>query len=427
MLYLCILVALFLSDIQTVTIDQELPSLVKVRGDQSTARIPCEISQSSSTYVHWYVQKKNQVIKRILYFGEGKDNYEDGFHTNKFKSAQQDITTGAKKHTLTINDINDDDSGIYYCASWDTSDRTEDNLEKEMEQAAQEQQAATEEDIPPSLDTEEMSEAGPSTSSTPHIPPAEYAPSLQLGARRKRSMPTAEVEEDSEGEALYESGLTLKALEARFMLTTSGVEGSILTALAVGKLHSDYFKVFGPGSKLVVTHEEAKKLAIDPKVTILASSKHDVRTKKSATLLCNLQSFFPDAIKVEWTDGSNNKLESEQGTIITDASSDLSSLYSWITIKQSDIGSTYKCKYKHEGNGNQWKEETYNTEHLNTGDPTNQIDISNCTYTSGKAGREDMIIKHMIIRSAQFIYALLLLKSLLYCPLLLFFKYKATE
>ncbi|XP_040294276.1 arp2/3 complex-activating protein rickA-like [Bufo bufo] len=71
---------------------------------------------------------------------------------------------------------------------------TEDNLEEETEQAAQQHSSAAEEETPPSLDTEEMLEAGPSTSSTPHIPPAEYAPSLQLGALRKRSMPTAEVE-----------------------------------------------------------------------------------------------------------------------------------------------------------------------------------------------------------------------------------------
>ncbi|XP_044147117.1 uncharacterized protein LOC122935411 [Bufo gargarizans] len=71
---------------------------------------------------------------------------------------------------------------------------TEDNLEKETEQAAQQHSSAAEEENPPSLDTEEMAEARPSTSSTPHIPPAESAPSLQLGARRKLSMPKAEVE-----------------------------------------------------------------------------------------------------------------------------------------------------------------------------------------------------------------------------------------
>ncbi|XP_040289865.1 immunoglobulin lambda-1 light chain-like [Bufo bufo] len=261
MLYPCILVALFLSVDAQTTVDQELPSLVKVRGDRSTARIPCEIRQQTS-FVHWYVQKQNQVIKRILYFGEGKDIYEDGFDSSKY-----DTTPRKNKYTLTIYDVKDDDSGIYYCAYW-------------------------------------------------------------------------------------------------------------------GKLHSVDVKVFGSGTKLVVTYQEAK----EPHVTILASSKSDLRTKKSATLLCNLQNFFPDAIKVEWSDGSNNKLESEQGKIITNASSDLSSLYSWITIKQSDIGSTYKCKYKHEGNGNQWKEETYNTEHLNVEDlmdQADQTDISNCIYTPG--------------------------------------------
>ncbi|XP_044133002.1 uncharacterized protein LOC122925722 [Bufo gargarizans] len=71
---------------------------------------------------------------------------------------------------------------------------TEDNLEEETEQAAEQHSSAAEEENPPSLATEEMAEAGLSTSFTPHIPPAESAPSLQLEARRKRSMPRAEVE-----------------------------------------------------------------------------------------------------------------------------------------------------------------------------------------------------------------------------------------
>ncbi|XP_044129253.1 adhesion G protein-coupled receptor B1-like [Bufo gargarizans] len=132
---------------------------------------------------------------------------------------------------------------------------TEDNLEEETEQAAQEQQAAAEEDIPPSLDTEEMSEAGPSTSSTPHIPPAEYAPSLQLGARRKQSMPTAVVEVNTRvlnymsrvrQEDHYELygrsiGSLLKKVPEDLYLRTQGAIGIIIQAATPAKDPTELF------------------------------------------------------------------------------------------------------------------------------------------------------------------------------------------
>ncbi|KAG8572504.1 hypothetical protein GDO81_012064, partial [Engystomops pustulosus] len=115
---------------------------------------------------------------------------------------------------------------------------------------------------------------------------------------------------------------------------------------------------FGAGTKLLVIDQKVKK----PDVTILATSMEVVRYAGSANLLCNLQNFFPDAIHVVWTiAGSNEELASEQGEIITDASSNQSSLYSWITIEKPNIGKVYKCKYKHEGNTNLWAEEEYDT------------------------------------------------------------------
>lgn len=294
MLYLCILVAFPLSYAQTVSIDHELPSLVKSRGDQSTARITCQISQRSSDSVHWYVQN-NEVIKRI----QGKTGYEDGIDQTKFTFT---ATTTTNKKTLSINRLTDDDSGIYYCTS----------LQRE----------------------------GPGYS----------------------------------------------------------------------------YNVFGHGTKLIITYQKVRK----PDVTIFASSKRDLKTKNSATLLCNLQNFFPDVIIVKWiVAGSNHELKSEQGEIITNAFSNMSSVYSWITINNSDIGKIYKCRYRHEGNLKGWEEVQYNTEQLLDKD-LKRTDINNCT--SGDTGG-----KPIIIRTAQLIYALLLLKGFIYCPLLLLFKYKAPE
>lgn len=99
-----------------------------------------------------------------------------------------------------------------------------------------------------------------------------------------------------------------------------------------------------------------------PEVSIFASSMKDVYRTRSATLLCNLQNFYPDVIKVVWNvAGSNEELESEKGELIHNVSSNTYSLYSWITIRKSDIGKIHKCRYKHESTGNSWKEKAYDT------------------------------------------------------------------
>lgn len=174
-------------------------------------------------------------------------------------------------------------------------------------------------------------------------------------------------------------------------------------------------KKFGDGIQLLVTDQMTRK----PYVTVLATSKEVVKDIGSATLLCSLENFFPDLIKVVWTvTGSIDELESEQEEMINNASSGMSSLYSWITITDSDIGKIYKCRYKHEGNVKTWEEVEYNTAILKD-EIFNENEIDKCTNSAGGVDA-----RPMIVRAAQLIYTFLLLKCLMYCPFLLVFKYK---
>ncbi|XP_075172247.1 uncharacterized protein LOC142243939 [Anomaloglossus baeobatrachus] len=177
-------------------------------------------------------------------------------------------------------------------------------------------------------------------------------------------------------------------------------------------------KKFGAGTKLLVIDQAAVK----PDVTILATSKEVVKDTGFATLLCNLQNFFPDMINVMWTvDGRDGELHSEQGELVKNESSQMSSFYSWITITKSDIGKIYKCRYKHEGNvamRDLWQEVTYDTAILkdtNQDEPKN----ANCSNSAG-----DVEASTMVIRAAQLTYMLLLLKCFVYFPFLLVLKYK---
>ncbi|KAG9469607.1 hypothetical protein GDO78_020097 [Eleutherodactylus coqui] len=179
-----------------------------------------------------------------------------------------------------------------------------------------------------------------------------------------------------------------------------------------------------PQSRL--SRREHYKSPQEPAVTVLATSKEVVKDIGSATLLCSLQNFFPEAIQVMWTEvGRSEELKSEQGELVKDASTNMSSLYSWITIRQTDIGKIFRCKYKHEGNGNRWREVEYNTASLKD---TNQYEITNssCMDTADLTDGVD-VGPMIVVRAAQLIYALLLLKCLLYCPFLLLFRYKSSK
>ncbi|MEE6465773.1 hypothetical protein FKM82_006681 [Ascaphus truei] len=193
-------------------------------------------------------------------------------------------------------------------------------------------------------------------------------------------------------------------------------------------------KVFGSGTQLIVTSESKSPKA--PDVTILNPSKVEVEKTGKGTYLCLLEGFFPDVIKVVWyKKGNNNELESEQGEIKLDDKSKLYSVSSWITVRKSDLGNNFICKFKHEGvsAAEHWGEtatEEYTSGKENPTENKNEIQIGeNCAYRADNS-TEDVVylspVNPTIYRAAYFTYILLLLKSATYCSILLFFMCRTT-
>ncbi|EPQ03650.1 T-cell receptor gamma chain V region PT-gamma-1/2, partial [Myotis brandtii] len=107
----------FLSDTSgDIQITQALTSITKRKG--STAFLECQIRDilKKDSYIHWYRQKRDQALKRILSISSD-DNviHEQGVSGERYE---------ARKHhgnllvSLRIHRVEEADAGLYYCACW---------------------------------------------------------------------------------------------------------------------------------------------------------------------------------------------------------------------------------------------------------------------------------------------------------------------
>ncbi|XP_016054637.1 PREDICTED: TCR gamma alternate reading frame protein [Miniopterus natalensis] len=115
-------------------------------------------------------------------------------------------------------------------------------------------------------------------------------------------------------------------------------------------IHSFYtVKLFGDGTKLVVTDRSLNSELFSPKPTIFQPAIAEINLHKAGTYLCLLEQFFPDVIKVYWKEKNGNAiLESQQGnTMVTN---DTYMKFSWLTVTEKSMDKEYKCIVKHENN-----------------------------------------------------------------------------
>ncbi|NWZ84486.1 TVC1 protein, partial [Poecile atricapillus] len=87
------------------------------RGHKTAASMDCiaeGISDFQHLYIHWYRHRPSKAPERILYIGPGAASYDDSSYSNKYSSFKR----GTNICTFTINDINSNDEGTYYCAYW---------------------------------------------------------------------------------------------------------------------------------------------------------------------------------------------------------------------------------------------------------------------------------------------------------------------
>ncbi|XP_061320705.1 immunoglobulin lambda-1 light chain-like [Pezoporus flaviventris] len=89
------------------------------REPTKTAQIECVFEGMSGAdfqtlYVHWYRHLPSRPPEWILRIHTGKIHYENDSYKNKYSSSKKSPNIC----TFTINDINPNDEGTYYCAYW---------------------------------------------------------------------------------------------------------------------------------------------------------------------------------------------------------------------------------------------------------------------------------------------------------------------
>ncbi|NXR48069.1 TVC2 protein, partial [Hippolais icterina] len=87
------------------------------RGHKTTTSMDCiaeGIPHFQHAFIHWYRHVPSKAPEHILYIGPSAVSYSNNSYSNKYSSSKK----GTNICTFTINDINSNDEGAYYCAFW---------------------------------------------------------------------------------------------------------------------------------------------------------------------------------------------------------------------------------------------------------------------------------------------------------------------
>ncbi|XP_068192491.1 immunoglobulin lambda-1 light chain-like [Antennarius striatus] len=116
---LCSLISA-LTCVSGVTVVTQTPPVVTVRKGE-TVTMNCNLGTVTDAAARWYKQSPGGVPQWVLsfYHGWSSVSYNSGFSAPKFTSTHQ----SRSDYRLIISDVEEGDSAVYYCKTWDSSDQ----------------------------------------------------------------------------------------------------------------------------------------------------------------------------------------------------------------------------------------------------------------------------------------------------------------
>ncbi|XP_052375730.1 immunoglobulin lambda-1 light chain-like [Oncorhynchus keta] len=97
----------------------QTPSVLTV-STKGTAAFHCDITKDENNYVIWYKQVPGGAPRYVLRFHHthsSPDQYGSGFSSDRFTSK----ATSDKDYQFIISNVEETDSAVYYCQTWDNS------------------------------------------------------------------------------------------------------------------------------------------------------------------------------------------------------------------------------------------------------------------------------------------------------------------
>ncbi|XP_038844246.1 immunoglobulin lambda-1 light chain-like [Salvelinus namaycush] len=97
----------------------QTPSVLTV-STKGTATFYCDITKDEGNYVSWYKQVPGGAPQYVLgyyYTNDSPDEYGSGFSSDRFTSK----ATSDKDYQFIISNVEETDSAVYYCQTWDDS------------------------------------------------------------------------------------------------------------------------------------------------------------------------------------------------------------------------------------------------------------------------------------------------------------------
>ncbi|XP_075349646.1 T-cell receptor gamma alternate reading frame protein isoform X1 [Mycteria americana] len=204
----------------------------------------------------------------------------------------------------------------------------------------------------------------------------------------------------------YRSKYALKQRANVFTLTVDDINSS-----DEGTYYCAYWdtwiKYFGTGTKLIVS----AKATSPPTNSEIMQKQH----QNQIIYVCLIEKFYPEVIRVMWTDEANKEVTEKvvKGDTWKSAEKDEYSIGSWLTVPVENKDKKYYCKYEHES-----KQDSLSTQD-SAKTPAPQEDCS--TYPGNGT---DFNGDHLMHRTAYLVYIVLLLKSSMYYLIVLFFIYR---
>uniref|UniRef100_A0A8C0FP81 Ig-like domain-containing protein n=1 Tax=Bubo bubo TaxID=30461 RepID=A0A8C0FP81_BUBBB len=110
--------------------------------------------------------------------------------------------------------------------------------------------------------------------------------------------------------------------------------------------NNDYDKVFGTGTKLIVSGKFFNKIISSPASSEILQKRHE----NQIMYVCLIEKFYPEVIRVTWTDGADKEVTDNivKGDVWKPTNGDKYSIGSWLTVPAENKDKNYYCKYEHE-------------------------------------------------------------------------------